>query len=122
MQIFCLVLLGAVSGIVSGLLGLGGAIIVIPALVYFFGFNELSAQGTSLAMLLPPIGLLAAWRYWKEGHVDLTAACVLALSFFVFSYLGANAAVRIPDALMKRIFGIAMVAIGMFMILEKGGK
>lgn len=119
MQIFYMIVLGAVSGIVSGLLGIGGAIIVIPALVYCFGYSELTAQGTSLAMLLPPIGLLAAWRYWKEGHVDLTAAFILAVSFFIFSLLGANLAVKIPDLHMKRIFGMGLMAIGLFMILEK---
>lgn len=119
MQIFYMIVLGAVSGIVSGLLGLGGAIIVVPALVYCFGYSELTAQGTSLAMLLPPIGLLATWRYWKEGHVNLPAACILAVAFFIFSFLGANLAVKIPDVLMKRIFGVGMLAVGLFMILEK---
>lgn len=119
MNIFLLIVLGAVSGIVSGLMGIGGAIIVIPVLVYFLGYSELTAQGTSLAMLLPPIGLLAAWRYWKEGHVDVTAACILAVSFFIFSYLGASVAVKVPEMLMKRIFGVGMLAIGLFMILEK---
>ena len=119
MNIFYLIALGAASGIVSGLLGIGGAIIVVPMLVYCFGYSELTAQGTSLAMLLPPIGLLAAWRYWKEGHVNFTAACILAVSFFIFSYLGANMAVKIPEALMKRIFGAGMLAIGLFMILDR---
>jgi len=118
-NIFYLIALGAASGIVSGLLGIGGAIIVVPMLVYCFGYSELTAQGTSLAMLLPPIGLLAAWRYWKEGHVNFTAACILAVSFFIFSYLGANMAVKIPEALMKRIFGAGMLAIGLFMILDR---
>ena len=119
MNIFYLIVLGAASGIISGLLGLGGAIIVIPVLVYCFGYSELTAQGTSLAMLLPPIGLLATWRYWKEGHVDFTAALILAVSFFAFSYLGANMAVKIPEILMKRIFGVGMLAVRLFMILEK---
>jgi uncharacterized membrane protein YfcA len=119
MQIFYMILLGAAAGMVSGLLGLGGAIIVIPSLVYFFGYSELAAQGTSLAMLLPPIGLLATWRYWKAGHVDLQAAIILAISFFIFSYLGANFAVKLPDVLVKRIFGAAIIAVGLFMVLER---
>ena len=119
MNIFYLILLGAASGIVSGLLGLGGAIIVIPVLVYCLGYSELTAQGTSLAMLLPPIGLLATWRYWKQGHVDFTAACILAVSFFIFSFFGAELAVKLPEALMKRIFGVGILLIGLFMILEK---
>jgi uncharacterized membrane protein YfcA len=114
-----LIFLGAMSGMISGLLGVGGAIIVIPTLVYIFGYSQISAQGTSLAMLLPPIGLLAAWRYWKQGDVNIYAAAILALSFFIFSYLGANAAVKIPDALLKRYFGVGMVLMGFFMIFEK---
>jgi uncharacterized membrane protein YfcA len=117
-----LIFLGAMSGMISGLLGVGGAIIVIPMLVYIFGYSQISAQGTSLAMLLPPIGLLAAWRYWKQGDVNIYAAAILALSFFVFSYLGANAAVKIPDALLKRYFGVGMVLMGFFMIFEKATK
>ena len=119
MNIFYLIALGAAAGIVSGLLGLGGAIIVIPVLVYCLGYNELTAQGTSLAMLLPPIGLLATWRYWKSGHVDFTAAFILAVSFFIFSYFGASMAVKIPEILMKRIFGAGILAAGLLMILEK---
>ena len=117
MNIFYLIALGAAAGIVSGLLGIGGAIIVVPMLVYCFGYSELTAQGTSLAMLLPPIGLLAAWRYWKAGHVNFAAACILAVSFFIFSYLGANMAVKIPEMLMRRIFGAGICAVGLFMIL-----
>lgn len=110
-------LLGATAGVLSGLLGIGGAVIVIPALVYFFGFSQQGAQGTSLAMLLPPIGLLAAWRYYSAGNVNVTAAVILAASFFLFAALGAHFAVQIPQAVMKRIFGGALVAIGIFMFV-----
>ena len=109
--------LGAFSGVFAGFFGIGGAVIVIPALVYLFGFNQQTAQGTSLAMLLPPIGLLAAWRYWKAGHVDLTAAVILAACFFVFAAVGAHFAVQLPQHLMKRLFGGALAAIGIFMLV-----
>ncbi len=123
MQILQLALLGGAAGVISGLLGIGGAVIIIPALVYFFGYSQLTAQGTSLAMLLPPIGLLAAWRYWHAGNVDVKAAVVLAASFFIFSLLGAQFAVQIPQAIMKRIFAISLVAIGIFMFFEgEGGR
>lgn len=118
MQIASLALLGAVVGIISGFLGIGGAVIIIPALVYFFGFNQLTAQGTSLAMLLPPIGLLAAWRYWHAGHVNIKAAVILAVSFFIFSLLGAQFAVQIPQLLMKRLFAVSLMAIGILMFFE----
>lgn len=110
--------MGAVAGVISGLLGIGGAVIIIPALVYFFGYNQLTAQGTSLAMLLPPIGLLAAWRYWHAGHVDVRAAVVLAAAFFIFSLLGAQLAVHIPQAMMKRIFAVSLILIGILMFFE----
>lgn len=116
MQLVFLGLLGAAAGIISGLFGIGGAIIVIPVLVYLFGFNQQTAQGTSLAMLLPPIGLLAAWRYWQAGNVNITAAIVLAVTFFLFAALGAHFAVQIPQLFMKRLFGGALVAIGILMI------
>lgn len=119
MQYMFLGILGAVAGIASGLLGIGGAVIVIPALVFLFGFNQQTAQGTSLAMLLPPIGLLATWRYWQAGHVNLAVAIVLALTFFVGAALGAHFAVQIPQIIMKRIFGGGLVAIGIFMLIGK---
>lgn len=118
MQLVYLALLGSVTGVVSGFLGIGGAVIIIPSLVYLFGFNQTMAQGTSLAMLLPPIGLLAAWRYWGAGQVDIKAAVVLAVSFFIFSGLAANFAVQIPQLLMKKIFAVALIIIGVFMFFD----
>lgn len=120
MHFFLLCTLGAIAGIFSGLFGLGGAVLVIPALVYLFGFNQQTAQGTSLAMLLPPIGLLAAWRYWQAGHVNLKTAIVLAVTFFIFAAVGAHFAVQIPQNIMRRLFGGALVAIGIFMMT--GGR
>lgn len=111
-------LLGAAAGIFSGFFGLGGAVLIVPALVYFFGFSQHDAQGTSLAMLLPPIGLLAAWRYWQQGHVNITIALILALGFILGAALGANFAVQIPHTLMKKLFGGAITAIGLFMIFS----
>ena len=112
-----LAILGAAAGIFSGLFGLGGAIIVIPALVYFFGYSQHMAQGTSLAMLLPPIGLLAVWRYYQAGNVKLGVAAILAATFFVGAALGAHFAVQIPEGLMKRIFGLVMAGIGIAMVV-----
>ena len=117
MNYFFLGILGASAGVMSGLFGIGGAVLVIPALVFLFGFEQQMAQGTSLAMLLPPIGLLAAWRYWKSGYVEIGVALVLALTFFVGAALGAHFAVQIPQALMKRIFGGFITLIGLFMLI-----
>lgn len=119
MQLILLGLLGAAAGTISGLFGIGGAVVVIPALVYLFGFNQQTAQGTSLAMLLPPIGLLAAWRYWQAGNVNITAAIILAATFILFAALGAHVAVQVPQLLMKRLFGGLLVAVGILMISGK---
>ena len=117
MNYYLLGLLGAAAGVFSGLFGIGGAILIIPALVYFFGFEQQMAQGTSLAMLLPPIGLLAAWRYWQAGQVKIGVAVVMAIAFFLGAAIGAHFAVQIPQALMKRIFGGVIASIGIFMLV-----
>lgn len=118
MQYIWLGVLGAVAGVFSGIFGIGGAVIVIPALVYIFGFEQQTAQGTSLAMLLPPIGLLATWRYWNAGHVNLTIALILATTFFIAAAVGAHFAVQLPQVLMKRLFGGALAIIGIFMAIS----
>ncbi len=112
-------LLGTIAGIVSGLFGIGGAIIVVPALVFLFGFSQHQAQGTSLAMLLPPIGLLAVWKYWQAGHVNLTVAILLAATFFIGAWGGAHFAVHVPQLLMKRLFGGGLILIGISMAMGK---
>ncbi len=108
--------LGITAGIFSGLFGLGGGAIVIPALVFLFGFTQQQAQGTSLAMFLPPIGLLAVLRYWQAGQVNVTVAIILALTFFVGAAVGAHFAVGLPEALMKRLFGGVLMILGSLMI------
>lgn len=119
MNYFLLALLGSVAGIFSGMFGLGGAVVVVPALVYVFGLSQHTAQGTSLAMLLPPIGLLAVMRYYKSGQINFVFAVILAISFFISAYLGAHLAVNVPETLMKRLFGGALIAIGVFMLSGK---
>ena len=76
-------LLGLLAGIFSGLIGVGGGVIIVPALVFLFGLSQHQAQGTTLALLVPPIGLLAAWTYYKEGHVDLKIAGLICVGFFL---------------------------------------
>ncbi len=114
-----LVLLGLVAGAVAGLLGIGGAVMVIPALVFFFGLSQHLAQGTTLAMLVPPIGLLAAWQYYRAGNVDLKMAAILCIGFFAGGYFGGLAANHIPDDTLRRIFGGALLLIGVKMLLGK---
>jgi len=109
-------LLGLVTGILGGLLGIGGATVVVPALVLLFGFTQHDAQGTILAAMIPPIGLLAAWRYWQAGHVKIGPAALIALGFFVGGYLGAVVVQHVPDLVLKRVFGVYLLVIAVKMI------
>lgn len=116
---FLFIVLGVVVGAFSGLIGIGGGIIAIPALTMLFGFSQQQAQGTTLAMLLPPIGVLAAWTYYNHGYVDVKAALLLALGFLVGGYFGAKFAVAVPTELLKKIFAILLLAIGLKMLVSK---
>ncbi len=113
------VLAGFGVGILGGLFGVGGAEMVIPLLVYVFGFAQHKAQGTSLAMLLPPLGLLAAWRYYNHSHVDLTVAMLLALGFFFGAPIGAYAATSLHPEALRKIFGVQLRLISLHMIFAK---
>jgi uncharacterized membrane protein YfcA len=119
MNIVLYLLLGLVAGIFSGLFGLGGGIIIIPAMVFLFGMSQHTAQGTTLALMVPPIGLLAAWAYYKQGFVDLKMAAFICLGFFIGGLLGAEFAVGIPEPILKKIFGTALLLISLQMILGK---
>ncbi|MCX5709375.1 MAG: TSUP family transporter [Candidatus Omnitrophica bacterium] len=119
MNYFLYLLLGAIAGVLSGLFGIGGGIILIPALVFVFGLTQHQAQGTTLAILLPPIGLLAAWRYWQAGNVNVTIAWLVCLGFFFGGLIGANFAQGINDLLLKRIFGVFLAFVAVEMIIGK---
>ena len=119
MNIFLYLLLGLVAGTFSGLIGIGGAIIIIPALVLLFGLSQHIAQGTTLALMVPPIGLLAAWIYYKAGFVDLKIAGLICLGFFVGGLVGAKFATEIPDNILRKIFGAVLFAASIKMIFFK---
>jgi len=114
-----LCIIGVITGIMAGMLGIGGAIIMIPALVYFLGFSQHMAQGTSLAVMLPPIGILAAYNYWKAGQVNLKFALILAIAFIIGSYFGSKLALNIPQSVLKKIFGILLLLAAAKMLLSK---
>ena len=114
-----LVAIGIVTGAVAGMLGIGGAIIMIPALVFFLGFSQQMAQGTSLAVMLPPIGILAAYNYYKAGQVNITYALILAACFLIGSYFGSKWALNLPQATLKRIFGILLLLVAAKMLIGK---
>lgn len=118
-NIILYLLLGLFAGIISGLIGIGGGIIIVPALVYLFGLTQHQAQGTTLALLVPPIGLLAAWTYYKHGYVNLTIAGFVCIGFFVGGLLGAKIAVGLSNVILRRIFGIALLLVSLYMIFER---
>jgi uncharacterized membrane protein YfcA len=110
------VALGLLAGLISGLIGIGGGVLIVPALVFLFGLSQPEAQGTTLALLVPPIGLLAAWTYYKQGYVDLTIALCICLGFLFGSFFGAKIAIHLPSLLLERVFGGAMLAIALKML------
>src|SRR5574343_276358 len=103
MSQFLYVILGLVAGILGGMFGIGGGTILIPALVYLFGLTQHQAQGTSLAILVPPIGLLAALRYYQAGNVKLSMAGFICLGFFVGGWLGAHLIQGVGDTSLKKL-------------------
>jgi uncharacterized membrane protein YfcA len=114
-----LLTIGLAAGILSGLLGIGGGVIIVPALIVLLGFSQHAAQGTTLAMMVPPIGLLAAWAYYSKGYVDLKVAGLMCIGFFVGGFLGAKFATAIPGSVLSRIFGVALLLVSLKMIIGK---
>jgi uncharacterized membrane protein YfcA len=106
-NILLYLLVGLAAGVISGLIGIGGGTIIVPVLVFLFGLSQHEAQGTTLALLVPPIGLLAAWTYYKEGYVDLKIAGLICLGFFFGGLLGAKLATRLSSIVLERVFGFA---------------
>jgi hypothetical protein len=113
------ILLGLAAGMLSGLIGVGGGVIIVPALVFLFGFSQHQAQGTTLALLVPPVGLLAAWTYFKRGDVNLEVAAFVCAGFFVGGFFGAKLATGLSNVMLERVFGIAMLLVGLKMVLAK---
>lgn len=118
-QLVILIIVGLLSGVLAGFFGVGGAIIVIPALIFILGLSQHEAQGTSLAFMLPPVGILATWNYWKAGHVNWKIALVLSLTFVVGAYIGSHFSVNISDKILRRVFGVLLVFIALKMIFSK---
>ncbi|MEW6075584.1 MAG: TSUP family transporter [Candidatus Omnitrophota bacterium] len=113
------ILLGLVAGVFGGMFGIGGGSILIPALVFVCGLSQHQAQGTTLAAMVPPIGLLAAMRYYYAGNVKLSIAACICAGFFVGGLLGANLVQNISDPLLKKMFGVFLLLVSLNMILSK---
>lgn len=109
-------LVGLFVGAVSGVVGIGGGILFVPALVWLFGMDQAKAQGTSLGALLAPVGILAFWEYYRRGHADLRIALLLATGFVIGGYFGAVGAQGIPDLWLRRIFALTLIGVGVRML------
>lgn len=118
MNLLLYILVGLFAGIVSGLIGIGGGIVIVPCLIFIFKFSQHAAQGTTLAMLVPPIGILAALAYYRGGHVNLPVAGLLCLGFVVGGYLGAKFAVPLPEVVLRRVFGACLLIVAGYMIVK----
>ncbi len=114
--IIILILTGIAAGILGGLVGVGGGIIIVPSLVYFLSFSQKSAQGTSLGLLLLPVGILGVLQYYKEGHVDFKVVGLIAIGFLAGSYLGSKFALSLPQDTVKKIFAVILIIIALKML------
>jgi len=116
--IVLMLLIGLFSGVVSGMFGIGGGVIIVPALIYLAKFSQHSAIGTSLAILLPPIGFLAVLEYYRHGNVDLKAALIVAIAFIIGGWIGAHFANHISGHLLKLLFGFFVLGIGGYLVFD----
>lgn len=117
--ILILLVIGLMAGILSGLVGVGGGIIIVPALVLFMGISQHEAQGTSLSVLLLPVGIFAVYNYYKAGYVDIKMTLIIASTFIIGGYLGSKIAISLDQNLVKKIFGGFLLLIAIKMILGK---
>ncbi len=113
------VIAGLLVGAFSGLVGIAGGVVLVPILLYAFKLDQHSAQGTSLAILLPPTGLLAFWRYYKAGHADLRLGLLIALGVFVGGYFGGAWAQDISDVTLRKVFALVLAGTAVKMFFQK---
>ena len=118
-QILILLVIGLFAGFLSGTMGVGGGLIIVPSLVFILGMTQHQAQGTSLAMMLAPIGIMAVYNYFREGYVNIKYAVILALVFILGAWLGSLFSVNLSGSTLKKIFGVLMLIVGLKMIIGK---
>ena len=114
-----LVIVGLLAGVLSGFVGVGGGIIMVPALIWLLGYNQHQAQGTSLAVLMLPVVFLAVRNYWKEGMIDWKVVGIIAAAFVAGGYFGSKGALALPADTVKRVFGVVMLFVAIKLILGK---
>jgi uncharacterized membrane protein YfcA len=118
-EVGLLALLGIIAGLLSGALGIGGGIISIPGLIYLLGVSQQMAQGTSLAFMIPPIGLIAALNYYKAGYVNIKYAIIIAIFFVIGSYFSSNLVVKLDPKMLRRVFALLLVVVAGKMFFQK---
>jgi uncharacterized protein len=114
--VMIVILIGLAAGMLSGLVGIGGGLVIVPALIYFLGFSQHTAQGTSLALILLPVGIFAVMFYYKQGHVDIKIVWLLAVGFVIGSILGSKVALSLSQETVKKIFAVLMILIAIKML------
>jgi uncharacterized protein len=118
-EIIILIAIGLMAGFTGGALGLGGGIIIVPALVFIMGLSQHQAQGTSLAVIVFPVALLGAYNYYKSGYVNIKFVLILAVAFFIGSYLGSLMSINLPEKILKKVFGFTILLLSLKMIFDK---
>ena len=118
-SLLVLVGIGALAGSLSGLFGIGGGVIIVPALIYFAGFDQHLATGTSLAILLPPVSAGAALEYYRQGRVDLRSAVIIAATLLLCAWLAAMVANRVPGSLLRLMFGVFVIGLGLSLVYSE---
>ncbi len=109
--IIILLIIGIAAGILGGLVGVGGGIIIVPALIFFLGFSQKMAQGTSLGILLLPVGILGVFQYYKQGYVDMRVVLFISIGFLIGSFFGSKIALSLPQDTVKKIFAALMIVV-----------
>mgnify|MGYP003575383436 CR=1 FL=1 len=104
--VMILLLIGLFAGILSGLVGVGGGLIIVPALIFFLGYSQHQAQGTSLGLLLLPVGILAVLNYYNKGYIDIKVVAIMSIAFILGGWLGSKIALRLPADTVKKIFAV----------------
>jgi uncharacterized membrane protein YfcA len=118
--VILIILIGLAAGILSGLVGVGGGVIIVPALIYILGFSQHQAMGTSLGILLLPAGILAALNFYKKGYVDIKVVIILFVGFLIGGYLGSKVSLGLQDSTLKKIFAVVLICIaGKMLFFDK---
>jgi uncharacterized protein len=118
--VLLLILIGLAAGVLSGMIGIGGGIIIVPALVYVLGFSQQQAQGTSLGLLLLPVGILAVLNYYKQGYIDIKVVGIMCITFVLGGWLGSKLSLSLPQETVKKIFAVVLLLVaGKMLFLDK---